>query len=80
MNSATNQSFMRFLNTVVRSLVQQETAVTKHKELKFRTATFVIIRQTTWVKEQCKLDIRKYAFCQLTIIEWNNLPVDCVNT
>ena len=31
------------------------------------------------VKEQCRLDIRKYLFSQRTIIEWNKLPSDCVN-
>ena len=34
-----------------------------------------------WVlaKERCKLDIRKYAFSQRTINEWNRLPGECVN-
>ena len=30
-------------------------------------------------KERCKLDIRKYAFSQRTINEWNRLPGECVN-
>ena len=30
-------------------------------------------------KERCKLDVRKYAFYQRTIHEWNRLPVECVN-
>ena len=30
-------------------------------------------------KERCKLDIRKYAFSQRTINEWNRLPWECVN-
>ena len=32
-------------------------------------------------KERCKLklDIRKYAFSQRTINEWNRLPRECVN-
>ena len=30
-------------------------------------------------KEQCKLDIRKYAFSQRTINEWNRLPGECDN-
>ena len=29
-------------------------------------------------KERCKLDIRKYAFSQQTINEWNRLPGECV--
>ena len=31
------------------------------------------------VKEQCRLDIRKYFFSQRVINEWNKLPNDCVN-
>ena len=31
------------------------------------------------VKEQCKLDMRKYSFSQRVINEWNKLPNDCVN-
>ena len=31
------------------------------------------------VKEQCRLDMRKYHFSQRVINEWNKLPNDCVN-
>ena len=31
------------------------------------------------VKEQCRLDMRKYSFSQRVINEWNKLPNDCVN-
>ena len=31
------------------------------------------------VKEQCRLDMRKYSFSQRVIIEWNKLSNDCVN-
>ena len=31
------------------------------------------------VKEQCRLDMRKYSFSQSVINEWNKLPNDCVN-
>ena len=31
------------------------------------------------VKEQCRLDLRKYSFSQRVINEWNKLPNDCVN-
>ena len=30
------------------------------------------------VKDQCRLDIRKYSFSQRNINEWNRLPADCV--
>ena len=31
------------------------------------------------VKEQCRLDMRKYYFSQRVINKWNKLPNDCVN-
>ena len=31
------------------------------------------------VKEQCRLDMRKYSFLQRVINEWHKLPNDCVN-
>ena len=31
------------------------------------------------VKEQCRLDMRKYSFSQRLINEWSKLPNDCVN-
>ena len=34
----------------------------------------------TLVKDQCRLDIRKYSFSQRTINEWNKLSTDCVTT
>ena len=35
--------------------------------------------KTALVKEQCRLDMRKYSFSQRVIKEWNKLPNDCVN-
>ena len=35
--------------------------------------------QAALVKEQCRLDMRKYFFSQRAINEWNKLPNDCVN-
>ena len=32
-----------------------------------------------YVKEQCRLDMRKYSFSHRVINEWNKLPNDCVN-
>ncbi|WP_133434224.1 RNA-directed DNA polymerase, partial [Aeromicrobium phragmitis] len=34
--------------------------------------------EVTLVKDQCRLDIRKYSFSQRTINEWNRLSIDCV--
>ena len=34
--------------------------------------------KVTLVKDQCRLDIRKYAFSQRTINDWNKLSTDCV--
>ena len=30
------------------------------------------------VKDQCRLDIRKYLFSQRTINKWNKLSTDCI--
>ena len=30
------------------------------------------------VKDQCRLEIRKYSFVQRTINEWNKLSTDCI--
>ena len=35
--------------------------------------------EVTLVKDQCKLDIRKYSFTQRTINEWNKLSTYCVD-
>ena len=34
--------------------------------------------EVTLVKDQCRLDIRKYSFSQRTISEWNKLSTYCV--
>ena len=31
----------------------------------------------TLVKDQCRLDIRKYSFSQRTVNKWNKLFTDC---
>ena len=35
--------------------------------------------KATLVKEQCRLDMRKYCYSQRVINEWNKLPNYCVN-
>ena len=32
------------------------------------------------VKDQCRLNIRKYSFSQRTVNEWNKLSTDCITT
>ena len=34
--------------------------------------------EVTLIKDQCRLDIRKYPFSQRTINEWTKLSTDCV--
>ena len=34
--------------------------------------------EVRFVKDQCRLDIRKYSLSQRTINEWNKLSTDCV--
>ena len=43
----------------------------------FKTRT--IGHKAALVKEQCRLDMRKYSFSQRVINEWNKLLNDCVN-
>ena len=38
-----------------------------------------IRQEVTLVKDQCRLDIRKYSFSQRTINEWNRLSTYCVD-
>ena len=35
--------------------------------------------EVTLVKDQCKLNTRKYSFSQRVINEWDKLCTDCVN-
>ena len=46
---------------------------------KFRTDNGTRGHSWALAKERCKLDIRKYAFSQRTINEWNRLPGECVH-
>ena len=46
---------------------------------KYRTDNGTRGHSWALAKERCKLDIRKYAFSQRTINEWNRLPGECVN-
>ena len=46
---------------------------------KYRTDNRTRGHSWALAKERCKLDIRKYAFSQRTINEWNRLPGECVN-
>ena len=35
-------------------------------------------REVKLIKDQCRLDIRKYSFSQWTVNEWNKLSTDCI--
>ena len=49
------------------------------KNMFFRLKTGNKVRGHNWAlaKEHFKLDIRKYAFSQRTVNEWNKLPGEC---
>ena len=51
------------------------------KNLFFRLNTCNKVRRHYWAlaNEHFKLDIRKYAFYQRTVNEWNKLQGECVN-
>ena len=46
---------------------------------KYRTDNITRLHCWALAKERCKLDIRKYAFSQRMINEWNRLPGECGN-
>ena len=43
----------------------------------FKKHSRTIEHDVTLVKDQCRLDIRKYSFSQRKINEWNKLSTDC---
>ena len=45
----------------------------------FTKSADTIGHKAALVKEQCRLDMRKYSFSQRVINEWNKLLNDCVN-
>ena len=47
--------------------------------IKLKNGSRTTGHEVTLVKDQCRLDIRKYSFSQRTINEWNKLSTDCVN-
>ena len=49
------------------------------KILKLKEGSRTRGHKSALVKEQCRLDMRKYSFSQRVINEWNKLPNDCVN-
>ena len=38
----------------------------------------ITIHEVKLVKDQCRLDIRKYSFSQRTVNKWNKLSMDCI--
>ena len=47
--------------------------------LKFKEDSRTRGHKAALVKEQCRLDMRKYSFSHRVINERNKLPTDCVN-
>ena len=46
---------------------------------KFKEGSRTKKHKVALIKEQCRLDMRKYSFSQKVINEWNKLPNDFVN-
>ena len=53
--------------------------VDKNMFFKFKEGSRTRGQKAALVKEQCRLDMRKYSFSQRVINEWNKLPNGCVN-
>ena len=47
-------------------------------EICFSLSRTIAELEVKLVKDQCRLDIRKYSFSQRTINEWNKLSTDCI--
>ena len=52
--------------------------VDRHMFFKLKEGSRTREHKAALVKEQCRLDTRKYSFSQRVINEWNILPNDCV--
>ena len=59
--------------------VIMKTTVTCLETLHIKEGSRTRGHKAALVKEQCRLDMRKYSFSQRVINEWNKLPNDCVN-
>ena len=46
---------------------------------KFKESSRTRGNKAVLVKEQCRLDMRKYSFSHRVINEWNKLPNVCIN-
>ena len=60
-------------------IVNGYTDVDRNMFFKFNEGSRTRRHKAALVKEQCRLDMRKYSFSQRVINEWNKLPNDCVN-
>ncbi|MEG7522738.1 MAG: hypothetical protein M3H12_06510, partial [Chromatiales bacterium] len=52
--------------------------IDRNKKISIKKDRMTRGHEVTLVKDQCRLDIRKYSFSQSTINEWNRLSIDCV--
>ena len=53
--------------------------VDRNMFFKFKEGSRTRGHKAALLKEQCRLDMRKYSFSQRVINDWNKLPNDCVN-
>ena len=53
--------------------------VDRNMFFKLKEGSRTRVHKAALVKEQCRLNMRKYSFSQRVINEWNKLPNDCVN-
>ena len=65
--------------TEVFKIVNGYEDVDRNMFFKFKEGSRTRGNKVALVKEQCRLDMRKYSFSQRVINEWNKLPNDCVN-
>ena len=54
--------------------------VDRNMFVKIKEGSRIRVHKAALVKEQCRLDMRKYSFSLRVINEWNKRPNYCVNT
>ena len=60
-------------------LVDGHEDIDRNMFFKLKEGSRIRGRKAASVKEQCRLDMRKYSFLHRALYEWNKLSNDCVN-
>ena len=78
-DNTTDQETKRTIDTEVFKIVNGYEDIGRNVLFKLKEGSRTRGTKAALVKEQCRLDMRKYSFSQRVINEWNKLSNDCVN-